>query len=94
MIGVVLAYLQFVWRLPKFTRNGLIIAGACYVGGALGMELFGGMLAESKGFDAISYIFVMSIEETLEMVGIATLIYVLLRYLGDLSTQSLELRLR
>ncbi len=93
VVSIVLAYLPFVWRLPKQTRNGLLIAGACYVGGALGMELLGGMLAESKGFDAASYILVMSIEESLEMIGIATLIYVLLRYLGDLCTRSLQLRL-
>ncbi len=91
VIGVVLAYLPFVWKLPKSTRNGLLIAGACYVGGALGMELLGGMLAESQGFDALSYVLVMSIEESLEMIGIAALVYVLLRYIGELSGESLQL---
>lgn len=87
-------YLRFVLRLPSATRNGLVIAGVCYVGGALGMELFGGMLAESKGFDSLSYVIVMTIEESLEMIGIMTLIYVLLRHIGCLCPNSLRISVR
>ena len=88
------AYLPWVWRLPAKVRNGLILAGVFYVGGALGMELIGGMLAESQGFDAPSYILAMTVEETLEMIGIATLIYTLLRYIGTLYPQSLRISIR
>ena len=87
---VVAIYLPFVWKLPQATRNGLIIAGACFVGGALGMELLGGMIAESQGFDAMSYLIVMTIEESLEMIGVMTLIYVLLRYIASICPNSLR----
>ncbi len=84
---VAIIYLPFLLRLKSEIRNGLIIAGAFYVGGALGLELLGGYLAESRGFDAASYIAVMTCEETCELVGIATLNFVLLRYLTRLSPQ-------
>ena len=81
---VAMVYLPFIVRLLPAVRNGLLLAGAFYVGGALGVELLGGYFAESQGFDAASYIVAMTCEESLEMLGIATLIFVLLRYLARL----------
>ena len=93
VLFIVSVYLPFIWKLPRNLRNGFLLAGATYVGGALGMELIGGYLAEREGFDAASYVLVMTIEETLEMFGIATLIFVLLRYLGWLCPQSMRIHL-
>jgi len=93
VLFIVSVYLPFICKLPRAIRNGFLLAGVAYVGGALGLELIGGYLAESEGFDAPSYILVMTFEETLEMIGIATLIYVLLRYLGWLCPHALKIRL-
>ena len=38
----VLAYLRFLADLPRKTRNLFLVAGAIFVGGALGMELISG----------------------------------------------------
>ena len=38
------ACLRFVLRLDRATRNLFIVAGALYVGGAVGFELIGGWL--------------------------------------------------
>lgn len=92
VLAVAAVYLPFVFRLTSRTRNGLLIAGGCYVGGALGMELIGGMLAESQGFDSLAYVAVMTVEESMEMIGIMTLIYVLLRHLGGLCPRAIRLR--
>jgi hypothetical protein len=86
-------YLPFLWRQPLSLRIGLIAAGALYVGGALGVELIGGALAEARGFDSPWYILAMTVEESLELTGIATLIYVLLRHLAAHYPQSLRVAL-
>jgi hypothetical protein len=94
MVGVAvfgLLYVPFLRRLPARTAWGLVIAGAIYVGGALGVELIGGSVAETYGFDSARYVLIMTIEETLEMIGIATLIFVLMVHLRDVSGSSLEL---
>lgn len=79
VLGVV--YLRFVWRLPSRTRWLLITAGALYVSGALGMELIGGKYYElHNGQPDIIYALMTFVEETLEPVGIITLIYTLLDY--------------
>ena len=58
------------------------------------MELVGGLVVESRGFDAPLYVLVMTIEESLEMIGIMTLIYTLLKYLGVLCPNSLRISVR
>ena len=84
VVGIfALSYLGFLWHLPRRSAMLFIAAGAMFVGGALGLELVGGALVESQGFDSIGYLCVMTMEETLEMLGIALFIYALLDYLGQ-----------
>lgn len=78
-----LSYLRFLWQLPRRSRNLFIAAGCTFVGGALGLEFVGGALAEAFGFDALAYVAVMTMEETLEMTGLAIFICALLDYLGE-----------
>ena len=80
VLGVV--YLRFIWRLPSRTRWLLIAAGVLYVSGALGMELIGGEYYDvHNGRPDIIYAMMTFVEETLEPVGIMTLIYALLYHL-------------
>ncbi|WP_336495529.1 hypothetical protein [Aliivibrio fischeri] len=78
-----LTYFKFLFRLPTNTRNRLILAGIIYVSGALVMELIGGKIAEQYGTDALIYAISYTIEETLEMLGIATLIYTATTYISE-----------
>ncbi|WP_017020163.1 hypothetical protein [Aliivibrio fischeri] len=78
-----LIYFKFLFRLPSTTRNRLILAGVIYVSGALVMELIGGKIAEQHGTDALVYAISYSIEETLEMLGIAVLIYTATTYISE-----------
>ena len=89
MVGAL--YLPFLWRQPSRLRWGLVAAAALYIGGALGVELIGGAVAESQGFDSPWYVLVMTIEESLELLGIATLIYVTLSHLATHYPRSLRI---
>lgn len=71
---------KFVFSLPVKTRTLFILAGVVYVGGALGMELVSGYLADTSGYGTI-YGFASSIEEILEMLGIVIFIHALLSYI-------------
>jgi len=80
-IAVVLfaaVYLRFWLRLPSRTRMLFMVSGLLYVGGALGLELAGGALATSHGFESLRYSVVMIVEEVMEMVGVALFVYALL----------------
>ena len=82
LIIFALTYFKFLFRLPKTTRNLLVISGIVYVSGALMMELIGGAISQRHGTDSLIYSISYSIEETLEMLGIAFLIYTATTYIS------------
>ncbi len=79
-IGVLLIgaiYLRFLLRLPSRTMWLFIVAGALFVGGAIGIEMLGGIQAESAGKDNVTYVVLQTIEESMEMAGIVVFVYAL-----------------
>lgn len=64
------AYLKFLFRLPKPTRYGLVVAGAIYVGGALGMELVSGAYVDAHPTPDLMRFVMNTVEEAMEMVGL------------------------
>jgi hypothetical protein len=78
VLGVI--YLRFLWRLPARTRWLFVLAGAIFVSGALGFEMLGGRYAEIHGPRTIGFVALMTIEETLEMIGMSLFLYALLRH--------------
>ena len=78
-----LTYFKFLFRLPTITRNLLILSGLTYVTGALGFELIGGKISQLYGINSLYYAISYTIEETLEMLGIAFLIYTISSYIGN-----------
>ena len=78
---VSLFFLNFLRNLDKQTRNGLLLAGGIFLGGALGVEMIEGAIVDSAGLASIHLSFVQAVEEFMEMLGIAILIYTLLNYL-------------
>ena len=73
---------RFIGSLPRHTRRLMITAFALFVGGALGVELFGSAYASTHGREVFGYTLIVAVEEALEMVGVATLIYALLAYIS------------
>lgn len=85
-------YLKFWLALPPKTRYLFFIAAVVYVGGALGMEMIGGLLIEDFGRRSIIALTGIVIEESLEMIGIVIFIYALLAYLSSLK-ESIQLKI-
>jgi hypothetical protein len=44
-----LSYSKFLFHLPVSTRKLFVAACALYIGGAIGMEMLGGYLADTTG---------------------------------------------
>jgi hypothetical protein len=85
-----LAFAGFWWRLPIRTRSQMALAAGIYLVGAVGMEMVGGLFAEQAEFRGtlaeqahagIPYLISATVEEVLEMVGIAVWLYALLSWL-------------
>ena len=77
-------FLPWLRTLPVRTRNGLLLAGAVYVAGAVGFEAIGGIAAITVGMDNWIYVATYTIEETMEMAGTLLLIVTLFEYLRSL----------
>ncbi|HEX7045156.1 MAG TPA: hypothetical protein VF203_11145 [Burkholderiales bacterium] len=75
-----LAYVRFLWSLPRRTGGLFLLAGATYVAGALGMEMAAGLYVEARGYTFV-YGLMATAEEVLEMGGVALFIYGLLDHL-------------
>lgn len=81
---VFLVFLRFLAALPAKTRRLFLVAGAIYVGGAIGMELLNAPYWEFYGSEPqdMAYVTIATIEEFLEMLGIVVFIYALLSYIS------------
>ncbi len=77
-----LAYLKFVWELPKETRARFIMAGLIFLSGALGIEMLGAREADLHGYETVTYCALYTLEEMLEMLGIILFMYALLSHLA------------
>lgn len=81
VIGLI--YLKFLWSLEKRIRWAIIAAGFAFVTGAIGMELIGGYLLSGGDAGVMPiYALITTVEEALEMIGIAIFICALLAYLS------------
>ena len=90
--GVAFACLRFLKALPLRTSRGFVLAGALYVVGAIGFELAGGSYSARMGADNVIFVSLLTVEETLEMVGLIVFIHVLLTHL-QAQFESIEIRL-
>ena len=78
VLAFALAYRGFLLDLPPKTRRLFAVAGTLYVCGALLVEMVGGVYADAYGKGGLSYLTITSVEEYLEMLGVATLLYALM----------------
>lgn len=90
IIVFVFSYMRFLLHLPRFSRRLFILSGIIYVGGALGLEIIGQFFAIIHSKREPIYGGLATVEEFMEMIGIAIFIYALLNYL---SKRSAELRI-
>jgi len=76
----VLANLRFLAHLPAKTRYQFLTAGAIFILGAIGLEMMAGWYEES--YDDMGLVFLITVEELLEMTGIIVFIYALCSYMS------------
>lgn len=85
--AVGLAYLPFLMHLPGRMRRLVVWAALIYLGGAVGMELYGGLLHARLGVAELgtstAYMTEVVVEEGMEMFGIALFIYALLTHMQE-----------
>lgn len=76
-------FLRFLWTLPPRTRRLFFLAGALYVGGAMGCELAAGWyLTRHADAEDLGYYMLVGVEESLEMTGVVVFIHALLEHIG------------
>lgn len=82
VLALAVWFLKFLLHLPPQTRWLFLTAGALFVGGAVGVELFEGRHVALHGAENLTFAAYVLVEETLEMSGIVLFIYALLRYIA------------
>lgn len=77
-------FVPFLRRLPVRLRGLVLLSGGLYLAGALGMEALGGAIESAAG-DRGGYLYVAAttVEETLELLAVAVLLYALLDHLSN-----------
>jgi hypothetical protein len=90
-IAVAVFYLRFLAALPRRTRVRFLVAGAIYIAGAVGFEALDGWYSGLYGPRNVTFVTLLTIEETLEMVGASLFLYALLRTVEE---QFGEIRIR
>jgi hypothetical protein len=83
LIAFVALYLKFLFKLPRKTMILFIVSGIIYVTGAVGLEVLGGIEDRLHSSNTLIYLVLCTIEESLEMLGIAIFIYTLLSYISE-----------
>lgn len=82
VVALAVIYIPFLRNLPSNTRLLFLVSGAIFIGGAVGLEMIAGKLLES-GITVEQYAALYTLEESMEMVGMALFLYTLLDYLSE-----------
>ena len=86
VVALGLWFVPFLLRRPPWLRRLFVASGALYVGGALGMEMVGGVQAAAGATDSWAYLATVTVEETGELAGVSLFIYALLAHLERAGT--------
>jgi hypothetical protein len=76
VVIIALAYLPFLWELPRRTGLLFILAGSIWVGGAVGIEHF-----TDSDVNSLHYNMWTAVEEGMEMFGVIVFIYAVLDHI-------------
>lgn len=81
-IVVLLPFSRFLWQLPRPTAIRFVIAGAIYLGGALGVEHLTDSYLARYEMDTLGYQLLTACEEGMEMAGVLVFINALLLFMA------------
>ena len=89
LVGVLgIVFLKFVIRLHRSVSKWFLLAGAMYLFGAVGLEMFEGVV----GTGNFIYTALVTAEESFEMAGVIVFIWTLLSYIRD-NSSGIQIRL-
>ncbi len=71
-------FIPFLRSFPPRLTVLALVSAALYIGGAVGLEMVGGRIAEREGVESLNYRIEANVEEGLELGGTLLFIYVLL----------------
>lgn len=84
LAGFAAAFARFFFHLPREARIGFAVAGTVFLTGAVGLEMLSAHFFTHPDWEqsvrAFRVALTYSVEEPLEMIGIALFVYTLLRY--------------
>lgn len=83
LVFAIIYYIKFLPQLSNKIKRLFFISGSIYVFGAVGFEMLAAKNYNSANFSEILNVIYYSIEEFLEMIGIALFIYSLLLYIKE-----------
>jgi hypothetical protein len=83
VLALVLSCVSFLRHLASRDRQLFVLAGATYVGGAVGFEIVSAWYQIQGGERDFLHAMIFTVEEALEMCGVSLFVYALLRYLKD-----------
>lgn len=63
-------FIRFLRMVPRHYARSFMLAGACFLGGALGMEMLGGWYSALHGRANLPYLLLADIEECMELGGL------------------------
>ncbi|PSN18852.1 hypothetical protein C7271_10385 [filamentous cyanobacterium CCP5] len=91
LVGII--FRRFLLRLPSSTRNGFLVAAIVYVGGAIFIESIGGNYFDTYGNQTLMYAFIVSLEESCEVMGVLIFMNTLLKHLENMTPSPISLKL-
>lgn len=74
------AFIPFIRSLPPRFAILVVASALIFLGGAVGMEMVAGTVAEMEGIESLRYRMMTNIEEGAELAGVLIFIYALLAY--------------
>lgn len=78
-------FLRFLFHLSRPIRWRVAAAGVVFVGGALVVEALGGWRAETMGMNNMTHSLIATVEEVMELAGVAWFLVTLMRHLEGLT---------
>lgn len=82
LVLLLIVYVPFLRALAARTLRLMLLSGAVYLAGAVGMEMVGGYAWDRHPVRGVPIVAIMALEETLEMVGLALFVHAVLDHLA------------
>jgi hypothetical protein len=74
--------MPFLLGIERTTAIAFALAGAVFVGGAVGAEMIGKVTSERYGYESYGYVLAVALEEGMEMLGVAMFLRAILRHIA------------